>query len=253
MAGSPKDSVLPGHTEAVLLDAFGTLIGLDPPVPRLRAALAAAGHRYDHATVARAFTAEVAHYRAHHMRGGTPTGLAQLRLECAAVMGGHLGPGAPDSPELSAILVAGLRFRLFPDAVPALDGLRARGLRLALVSNWDMSLPAVLDGLGIADRFETVTVSAVCGVAKPDPAIYALTLRAMGLAPGRVVHVGDDLRLDGAGAAAAGVRPVIIGRPSARPDAVESITGFTCIEQLTELCEPRDPPDRVRDDGPVSR
>jgi putative hydrolase of the HAD superfamily len=53
--------------------------------------------------------------------------------------------------------------------------------------------------------------SAVVGVSKPDPAIFALALDALGMPAAdrsTVVHVGDSLRYDVAGAIAAGVRPV---------------------------------------------
>jgi len=51
--------------------------------------------------------------------------------------------------------------------------------------------------------------SAVVGVAKPDPAIFAIALAALGVPPGgTVLHVGDSLRYDVAGALAAGLQPV---------------------------------------------
>jgi putative hydrolase of the HAD superfamily len=51
--------------------------------------------------------------------------------------------------------------------------------------------------------------SAVVGVAKPDPAIFAIALSALGVPPdGTVLHVGDSLRYDVAGALAAGLQPV---------------------------------------------
>ncbi|MEQ9094252.1 MAG: HAD-IA family hydrolase, partial [Miltoncostaeaceae bacterium] len=212
MCTSQKPAVIPDGTEVVLIDAYGTLIGLEPPVPRLRAALAAAGHPHDEADVAAAFVAEVSHYREHHLRAGTPDGLAALRLECAQVMARRLGPGAPPVSAVAGILLDGLRFHLYPDALPALEGLRARGLRLALVSNWDMALGDILVDLGIAGLFETVVISAVCGLAKPDPAIYAHALDRLGVTPGRAVHVGDDPLLDGEGARAAGLRAILIDR-----------------------------------------
>lgn len=238
MSTSQKTAVIPAGVEAVLIDAFGTLIGLDPPVPRLRAALASAGHGRDEAAVAAAFAAEVAHYRAHHLRGGTPAGLAELRRECAALMAGHLGPGAPPVALMDRILQDALRFRLLPDAGPALDGLRARGLRLALVSNWDMGLTGILAELGIASRFEVVTISALCGVAKPDPGIYRHALGLLGVPAARAVHVGDDPVLDGEGARAAGLRAILVDRrPGAGADTSRGAGGFTHISCLTELLD----------------
>ena len=51
--------------------------------------------------------------------------------------------------------------------------------------------------------------SAVVGVAKPDPAIFAIALKALNVPAGpNVLHVGDSLRYDVAGARAAGLQPV---------------------------------------------
>ncbi|MEJ7817771.1 MAG: hypothetical protein WKF49_03755, partial [Thermoleophilaceae bacterium] len=64
---------------AVLFDALGTLVALDPPAPRLRAALQRnTGVDVGEAVAARAFAAEIEFYLANHMRGGDRDGLASL-------------------------------------------------------------------------------------------------------------------------------------------------------------------------------
>ena len=76
--------------------------------------------------------------------------------------------------------------------------------------------------------------SAVVGVAKPDPEIFRLALDALGVpAGGAVLHVGDSLRYDVAGALAAGLQPVHMdpyGFCSA-PD------GHSHVRSLAELAE----------------
>jgi putative hydrolase of the HAD superfamily len=215
---------------AVLLDAHGTLIGLRPPVPRLVRLLADAGAPHDQAVVARALADEIAHYRAHHLRGADAASLAALRRECAGVLAAALGVGAPPVERLEPMLLGALRFHLMDDAVPALDALAARGIPVGLVSNWDVSLREVLVELGIADRFAAICISAECGVAKPDPAIFTAALDALGLPPDGVVHCGDDPLLDGCGARAAGITPVLIDRSGRRPDP-----RFGSVRSLTEL------------------
>lgn len=215
---------------AVLLDAHGTLIGLDPPVPRLAGLLADAGAPHDERVVARALAAEIAHYRANHMRGADAASLAALRRECAGVLAAGLGPGAPPVDDLVPMLLGALRFHLMDDALELLDALAARGIPVGLVSNWDVSLRDVLAELGIAGRFAAVCISAECGVAKPDPAIFAVALDALGARPDEVVHCGDDPLFDGCGAQAAGITPVLIVREGRRPDP-----RFRSIRRLTEL------------------
>ena len=200
------------RVEAVLLDAYGTLVTLDDPAGRLGALLAAEGHPHPPDRVAASLRAEVLHYRAHHDEGRDAASLASLRLRCAAVLAEGLGDDVPPLPRLTEILVDALRFDLIPDALPALDAMADAGLRLGVVSNWDCGLGDVLAGLGVAERFGVVAASAVVGAGKPDPAIFHHALDALGVDPGEALHCGDLPAYDCAGAAAAGVRAVLIDR-----------------------------------------
>jgi putative hydrolase of the HAD superfamily len=204
---------------AVLLDAFGTLVGLDPPLPRLAARLADEGFAGPQEVIASALDAEMRFYRANHDRGCDADSLLGLRRECAAVLGEGLGPGAPDLERLTCCLLESIEFVLLPDALPALDALAAAGYRLAMVSNWDYDLPAELERLGIADRFEAVAVSAALGVGKPRPEIFQHALERLGVAPGEAVHCGDRPERDCAGAHAAGVRAILVDRAGSHPEA----------------------------------
>lgn len=197
---------------AVLLDALGTLVELLPPAPRLRELLAGAGHHHPEERVAEALAAEIRHYRANHDRGYDAASLRALRLECAGVVAGVLGPDVPPPAELAGMLVESLRFALAADAEPALDRLAAAGVRLGVVSNWDCALPDVLADLGVADRFEVIAVSAVVGAAKPDPAIFRHALRRLGVPATRALHCGDHPEYDCVGALRAGIRAVLIDR-----------------------------------------
>jgi putative hydrolase of the HAD superfamily len=204
---------------AVLLDAFGTMVGLDPPLPRLTAQLAAEGFVHPQEAIAAALEAEMRFYRANHDRGRDADSLLALRRECAAVLGEGLGPGAPDVDRLTRCLLDSLEFVLLPDALPALDALAAAGYRLAVVSNWDYDLPAELARLGIADRFEAVAVSAALGLGKPRPEIFLHALDLLGVAPEQAVHCGDQPDRDCAGARAAGVAAILVDRERRHPDA----------------------------------
>ncbi len=78
-----------------------------------------------------------------------------------------------------------------PGTPEVVHELKARGLRLAVVSNWDVLLPEILEAMGLDGAFETVVISAALGVKKPHPAIYRAALEAMEVAPERVLFVGD--------------------------------------------------------------
>lgn len=196
---------------AILLDAYGTLVELDDPVGRLRSALADAGFAVAAEAVAAGFAAEVRFYRANHDRGRDDASLRSLRRDCAAVFAAAL-PITPPGDVAEAVLVEGLRYRSFDDVVPALDALAAGGCALAVVSNWDASLPAVLHQVGLLDRFAVVSASAVVGSRKPDSAMFRHAVQALGVARGDAIHVGDDAVRDCVGAANAGVRAVLLDR-----------------------------------------
>ena len=218
---------MPPAPRAVLVDSLGTLVALDSPVPRLRAALAARGFEVDEELVARAFGAEVAYYVEHHLEGRDQSTLAELRNRCAAVLLDELAIPELPLPDAREALLAALSFRAFDDAAPALRELRERGARLVVVSNWDCSLREVLDGAGLLELVDGVVSSAEAGAAKPDPAPFRAALEAAGCAPEEALHVGDTEENDVAGAAAAGVRAVLLRR-GAEPagGAVPVISGL---------------------------
>jgi putative hydrolase of the HAD superfamily len=104
------------------------------------------------------------------------------------------------------------RWRAYDDVVPALVRLRASGVKVGIISNWDTRLEGILDGLGLGPLLDTVVSSAVVGLHKPDPRIFELACGRLGVEPGRSAHVGDHVYSDVLGARAAGMRPVLIDR-----------------------------------------
>jgi putative hydrolase of the HAD superfamily len=190
-------------TRAVLLDALGTLVELEPPWMHLAEAL---GREPDE-HLARAVRAEMDYYREHSHEGRDAESLAELRRRCATVLSRQLGEPIPVETMMGAI-----RFRAFPDAAPALAELRWLGLRLVCVSNWDVSLPEVLERCGLGGALDGVVTSAAAGVRKPDPAIFAPALELAGCAPADAVYVGDTPAEDLAAASAAGIPALLIDR-----------------------------------------
>lgn len=97
-------------------------------------------------------------------------------------------------------------------AVDTLRALKERGLKLAIISNtgrtWGQFLRIVQDQVGISDLFDHRTFSDEARVRKPDPRIFERTLSALHVRPAEVVHVGDDVDADVAGAKGLGMRAV---------------------------------------------
>lgn len=218
---------------AVLLDALGTLVELVDPWGALADQLAAREAPVGSAQARRALLAEMAYYRAHHREGSDAAGLERLRDRCAEVLRAELPAPAGRLPvaQVREALLAALRFRAFAEAPAALDALRAGGARLVVVSNWDVSLHAVLRETGLAPRLDAVLTSAEEGVAKPDPAIFRRALERAGVRPAEAWHVGDDLVADVGGARAAGIRAVLVDR---RGEA-DPARGVRVVRSLAEL------------------
>jgi putative hydrolase of the HAD superfamily len=219
-------------TEAILLDALGTLMTFEPPAPHLRAAIRERrGVDVTEEVAAAAMKAEIAYYRAHLHEGRDAAALRDLRVRCAAAMAPVLGfdPGVDT-------LLAALRFHAYPDARPALEALRARGLRIVVVSNWDASLHERLEETGLAPLVDGAVASAEIGHAKPDPAIFAHALALAGAPPEAALHAGDTLEADVEGALAAGLRAVLVARdgPATAPPGVPVIGALT---ELLSLCQ----------------
>lgn len=211
-------------TRAILLDVLGTLVELEPPWEHLPEILSDSVPRAD---LVRAFRAEMAYYREHSHEGRDRESLADLRARCAAVLSGELGREIPVET-----LMASIRFRAFPDAAPALAALRARGLRLVSVSNWDCSLPEVLDRVGLLNALDEVVFSAGAGARKPEPEIFRQALELVECGPHEALHVGDNPEEDVAGARAAGIRTLLLDRDGVRVPTTEAT--ITSLERIVD-------------------
>ncbi len=189
--------------DAVTVDGFGTLLAIEDPVKPLAEALEAHDVCRSLPQVAEAFAEEVAYYRPRSHLARDPDALERLRHECVTVFLDALH--APLDPEdFVDAFIGALVFRPAKGAVEALAFLRARELKLAVVSNWDCSLPERLETLGLLAYFDAVVTSAEAGVPKPDPAPLRLAMERLAVTPARALHVGDE-PADEQSAAAAGM------------------------------------------------
>jgi phosphoglycolate phosphatase len=83
--------------------------------------------------------------------------------------------------------------RLFPEMENALEGLRALGLKLACVTNKaDAFTRPLLDGLGVLGLFDEVIAGDTLERKKPDPLPLTYCAQRFGIAPERLLMVGDS-------------------------------------------------------------
>ena len=98
--------------------------------------------------------------------------------------------------------------QILPGTRDALDRIRQR-YAIAVISNSDGNIDAVLRRCGIADCFASITDSGTVGHEKPHPAIFAAALRAMNADPTQSLYVGDVYSVDYLGARSAGMQAVL--------------------------------------------
>jgi putative hydrolase of the HAD superfamily len=101
---------------------------------------------------------------------------------------------------------------LYPETLSVLKQLKEQGIELGIISNFDSRLFNVLRGLGVADLFETVTISTLAHAAKPAPHIFHLALDKHAADPDEALHVGDSVRDDLEGARRAGLHGALVDR-----------------------------------------
>lgn len=189
--------------QAVIFDAFGTLVRIARPTHPYRQLLALG--------VAQGRTV---HAEDRQLLMGQPLGLEQAAHRLGIVL---------SSAQL-ALLQAALdeeleSIELWPDTQPALDWLQERGFKLALCSN--LALPY---GAPLARLFGSLQVqffSYEQGCLKPDPELYRRCCRQLGVTAADCVMIGDSPECDRDGPTAAGLRGYLLGRlgkPGDYPD-----------------------------------
>ena len=97
---------------------------------------------------------------------------------------------------------------ILPGTRDALDRIRQR-YAIAVISNSDGNIDAVLRRCGIGNCFATITDSGNVGHEKPHPAIFAAALGAMNADPADSLYVGDVFSVDYLGARGAGMHAVL--------------------------------------------
>lgn len=206
--------------KAVFFDVGQTLIFADPSVPEVFAHVARRmGHDITVRDVEPCMADVDAYYQSEYLRDGdfwcVHERAVQIWLDMYAMMADYCGI-TRDVPALCQAVyddyLLPSNWTLYPDVEACLQGLKRRGFRLGVVSNWDATLENLFRSLGLLPYFDEVVASAAVGYRKPDPTIFDIALERMGVPASEAVHVGDLPEADGAGAQLAGIRPIIIDR-----------------------------------------
>jgi putative hydrolase of the HAD superfamily len=228
--------------DAVFFDVGNTLILPEPSVAQVCAeVLLAAGHERELSAIERILPVADEYYEQRYREDDSfwtsDDGAADVWVGMYALLCRRLGIADSEACGLGRAVYGEFgspsRWRPYADVPGEFRRLRAAGVKVGIVSNWDTRLAGVLDGIGLGELVDTVVCSAVEGLHKPDPRIFELACARLGVDAARSAHVGDHMYADVAGARAAGMTAVLIDRHSAVAPAAG--TGVARIATLDEL------------------
>lgn len=171
---------------------------------------------------------------AYRLRESGPLAPA-VRALCAAV-GSEV-----DAEELIALRRELTRRALLPreGVLETLAELRRRGVRTGLITNCTEDVTDVWADGPFSQSFDAAVFSCSAGCVKPQPEIYALACEALGTVPADCLFVGDGANDELAGAARAGLTPVLVHRREGRPrwEGLSDWDGLrvTSVDQVLEL------------------
>ncbi len=201
--------------KAVAFDVFGTLVNIDRPTRPFRKLvrlLHEAGRPRQRDDGIRAMSSAIDLRQAAHLFGGMISADALSALETEL------------REEIESIT-------LFPDAVPTLLALKARGIKVALCSNLAAPYgPPVLDLLPFQPDFCAWSYEA--GAVKPQPEIYQYLCEGIACQPDEVLMIGDTIEADMIGPRKFGMHGYHLDRHAATSNSAESVRSLSDVLML---------------------
>jgi HAD superfamily hydrolase (TIGR01549 family) len=205
----------------LIFDAYGTLVELDDFYNRLHHGFARLGVLLPIEVVTKAARAEMQHYVSRTVFAREEADWIALKTECAGILANAIRAQhknfALGEAQVLRVLESALVFRTFPEVREVLENLKARGVKMGVLSNWDFSLHHILDSAGLSDYFSFVLPSSEAGVQKPAREFFALALQRARREYSRLQrrhcwYIGDHYDGDVLGARLAGMKPVWLVR-----------------------------------------
>ena len=129
-------------------------------------------------------------------------------------------------------------FVLYDDVPDALRVLRARGVRLGLISNSHRCLASFQSYFDLEGLISVTVSSSDHGFMKPHPSIFRAALELMRVRPGEAAMVGDSLAHDVAGAQQVGMRAILLARGGSSATADPEVPVIRSLRELPDLVAP---------------
>ena len=232
--------------KVVTFDFYNTLVKFWPPLEEIQAAVCFAkgisvsrdairrGYAKADILFNRANEEEPLSLRTSERRLEFFSNYEQLILQTAGIL---VTPGLAREIWQLAIAVP-KQFTPFEDTLPALASLRSRGYRLGVITNLRADLPPLVRQAGLEGCLEFCVNSTLAGSEKPHPPIFLEALRRAAVEPGEVLHIGDQVRSDVAGARSMGMQAALLDRGGWH-DPVEDCPKISHLGEVIGLLESR--------------
>lgn len=119
----------------------------------------------------------------------------------------------------------------FPETLKVLERLRRKGIPTGIISNLPIPYQKPVFDLGLADIIDHLVFSFEVGLKKPDPEVYLLMLKRMGLLPHNTLMIGDNIYCDVQGPKSVGMNAVLLDRND-KSQSADSVNSLESIFQL---------------------
>ena len=226
---------------AVVFDAVGTLIHPDPPVS---GAYARAARRFgihlEEAEIGDRFRSAFARQEEFDRRCGHLTSAAREIERWREIVSDVFREAVPSAETRERIFAELWRhfaqpksWRVDQEAASCWQALAARGLIIAIASNFDDRLLEIARQIVPLDRAERLFISARIGHRKPAAEFFCFVERDLALAPSKFLFVGDDLENDYQGAKSVGWQAILLNRIGGRSSTPDNAV----ISSLSELTD----------------
>ena len=228
----------------LIFDSYGTLMEMDDFYGRLQSGFNKLGVSLPLDVIRRAAHAEMRHYMKGARLAKCRDSWEKLRHDCALILENAIREQGYKielpAERVMDVLSQAVVYKPFPDIKSSLEHLRAKGVRLGVLSNWDFKLQAALEDAGIAHLFDFVLSSAQVGMEKPAREFFerglALARRfAPDLKARDCFYIGDHYEKDVLGARNAGLNPLWLVRDARDLPSGETHEADDAVPRLRSL------------------
>ncbi len=228
--------------KAVFFDLYNTLVRFEPPREQMELEMfREAGIQVDLGRLKLGLYKADEYYMQENARSRveqrSPQDKMAVYARYQAVVIQTAGGKVPPQDVLLKLLLhwrqARMKTVLYDDVLLALDGLKARGLKLGLISNVDRDVSGMFSELGLASRLDVIMTPQEAGADKPQPAIFLAALARAGVGPQEGLHVGDQFEVDARGALGAGMKALLLDRDNLFPE----VTDCPRIHSLAQVAD----------------